>query len=162
MEADTQDVTAVSESSDLMDQESSALVELELPAVDEALLAETVSMGFPELRVRKALMAGATNVEATVNWVLEHGEDPGIDDPVAPVAKSNGVARSWRCVETGQLFRTMEAVQMYAERTGRSNFEESTEEKKPLTPEEIAAKKRELQQKLAARRAERETVRRIF
>lgn len=47
---------------------------------------------------------------------------------------------------------------MYAEKTGRSNFEESSEEKKPLTKEEIAEQKERLKQKLAERRAQREEV----
>lgn len=50
---------------------------------------------------------------------------------------------------------------MYAEKTGRSNFEESTEEKKPLTPEQVAEQKALLKAKLAARRAERNEVEKV-
>ena len=138
-----------------------------MPPVNESLLAEVIAMGFPEVRVRKALMAGSNNADAVVTWVLEHGEDPGIDDPVALVPQGGGggggggggVSKSWKCEETGRLFRTMEEVQMYAEKTGRANFSESTEEKKALTKEEIAAKKAALQAKIAARRLERNEVR---
>merc|ERR1712022_83094 len=49
------------------------------------------------------------------------------------------VVKSYKCVETGRLFRSYQDMQIYAERTGRTNFEESSEEKKPLTKEEMAA-----------------------
>jgi len=147
--------------------ESQDQAEMVLPAVDEALLKEVLAMEFPEVRARKALMAGNTTMDSVVTWLVEHGEDAGIDDPIPKVPKggagggggaSQGKApRSWRCVETGRLFRTMDEVQMYAEKTGRSNFEESTEEKKPKTAEEVAAEKERLKQLLAERRQARET-----
>jgi hypothetical protein len=164
---DTTTTTAPSDKeSDAMDEDSAAAAvstepEMVLPQVDESLLKEVVDMGFDEVRVRKALMSGCSNSEAVVNWVLEHGEEPDIDAPIPLVAKSSagsgsgGYVRSWKCAETGKLFRTMDEVQMYAERTGRSNFEESVDEKKPLTKEEIAAKMEALKEKIAARRAER-------
>jgi uncharacterized UBP type Zn finger protein len=123
------------------------------PQVNEALLADVMSMGFPELRVRKALLAGCSDPDAAVNWVLEHGEDLNIDEPIAAL-----VAKAWRCVETGRLFATMDEVQAYAEKTKRSNFEETGDEKKALSPEEIAAKKAALKEKLLQRRAENEEV----
>mmetsp|Transcript_49834 Transcript_49834/g.63838 ORF Transcript_49834/g.63838 Transcript_49834/m.63838 type:complete len:599 (+) Transcript_49834:24-1820(+) len=138
--------------------------EMVLPPVDETLLKEVVEMGFLEVRVRKALMNGSSNAEAVVNWVIEHGEDNNIDEPIPLVPKNSGgggggggggQARSWKCVETGRLFRTMDEVQMYAEKTGRSNFEESVDEKKPLTKDEIAAKMAALKEKIAARKEER-------
>lgn len=143
-------------------------VEMVLPAVDETLLAELVSMGFPDVRARKALLAGQTSADNAINWMLEHGEDADIDDPIplvpkAPAVGGGGgggdgdgkVVRSWKCVETGRLFRTQDELMMYAEKTGRSNFEESSEEKKPLTPEQVAEQKALLKARLAARRAER-------
>ena len=44
----------------------------DLNAVSDALLAEVA--------VRKAIKAGCADADAVVTWVLEHGEDPGIDD----------------------------------------------------------------------------------
>jgi len=55
--------------------------------------------------------------------------------------------KSYKCVETGRLFRSYQDMQIYAERTGRTNFEESSEEKKPLTKEEMAAAQEKLKQK---------------
>ena len=52
--------------------------------------------------------------------------------PAAPVAKSI------KCVATGKLFPTMAAAQAYAAQTGRTDFEESTEEcvPEPSPPED--------------------------
>ena len=62
---------------------------------------------------------------------LEAGDDVA-PPPAAPVAKSI------KCVATGKLFPTMAAAQAYAARTGRTDFEESTEEcvLEPPPPEE--------------------------
>ena len=57
---------------------------------------------------------------------LEAGDD--VAPPPAPVAKSI------KCVATGKLFPTMAAAQAYAARTGRTDFEESTEECVPEPP----------------------------
>ena len=138
---------------------------------DEKLLTEICEMGFDPLVTRKALMAGAGNAEAAVQWVLDHEKDAHINDPIALV-KSNTlgaaptnddapVAKSIKCVETGRLFRNMAEAQAYAERTGKSDFEECTEEKKPLTEEEKSAKIKELKQLAAVRRAEREGLEKI-
>ena len=55
--------------------------------------------------------------------------------PPAPAAP---VAKSIKCVATGKLFPTMAAAQAYAAKTGRTDFEESTEEcvLEPPPPEE--------------------------
>ena len=66
------------------------------------------------------------------------------------------VVKSYKCVETGRLFRSYQDMQIYAERTGRTNFEESSEEKKPLTKEEMAAAQEKLKQKIVQKRKERE------
>ena len=59
---------------------------------------------------------------------LEAGDD--VAPPPAPVAKSI------KCVATGKLFPTMAAAQAYAAKTGRTDFEESTEECVPEPPPE--------------------------
>ena len=60
---------------------------------------------------------------------LEAGDD--VAPPPAPVAP---VAKSIKCVATGKLFPTMAAAQAYAAKTGRTDFEESTEECVPEPP----------------------------
>ena len=60
---------------------------------------------------------------------LEAGDDVAPPPPV-PVAKSI------KCVATGKLFPTMAAAQAYAAQTGRTDFEESTEDCVPEPPPE--------------------------
>ena len=63
--------------------------------VDEKLLADVQAMGFPEVRARKALMSGKTNVEAALapvvppvmNEPLTEAPPLANDDP-APVPPS--------------------------------------------------------------------------
>ena len=152
-----------------------AAVEMVLPMVDESLLGDIKSMGFDETIARKALMGGSSNAEQAVNWILSHENDAGIADPIPLVPKgqtlssgggsSSGgggaVAKSIKCVATGRLFRNTMEAQAYAEKTGRTDFEECTEEKKPLTAEEKKAKLAELKALAAARRAEREGLEKI-
>ena len=35
--------------------------------------------------MRKAVLAGMLDLEQAVDWVLQHGEDAGIDDPISTV-----------------------------------------------------------------------------
>ena len=81
-----------------------------------------------------------------------------LGDPssVLDAAVQGGVVRSYKCVETGRLFATMADVELYSERTGRTNFEETTEEKKPKTKEEIAEAQEKLKVILNEKRAKRE------
>jgi uncharacterized UBP type Zn finger protein len=39
-------------------------------------------MGFPEARSRKALLLNRNSIEAAMEWLLEHGEDPAADTPL--------------------------------------------------------------------------------
>ncbi|RKP10740.1 hypothetical protein THASP1DRAFT_34034 [Thamnocephalis sphaerospora] len=51
--------------------------------VDEGALEQLVSMGFPEPRCRKALLAtGNAGAEVAMNWLFEHSDDPDIDAPL--------------------------------------------------------------------------------
>ncbi|KAJ2365481.1 ubiquitin C-terminal hydrolase Ubp14 [Coemansia sp. RSA 2610] len=55
------------------------------PAVDEAVVAQLESMGFPRARCVKAVRkTGNTGAEAAMNWVFEHMDDPDVDAPDAP------------------------------------------------------------------------------
>ncbi|KAL5998748.1 hypothetical protein ACLOJK_009695 [Asimina triloba] len=54
--------------------------EMAVPEVDKNLLNELESMGFPTARATRALhYSGNTSLEAAVNWVVEHENDPDID-----------------------------------------------------------------------------------
>lgn len=42
-----------------------------------------MEMGFAEIRAKKGLMFGNGNdMENAVNWIMEHQEDAGIDEPI--------------------------------------------------------------------------------
>lgn len=62
------------------------------PAIDEAIMAQLLSMGFPRQRCERALVAtgGGNNAEAALNWLLQHMDDPDIDAPPAPVQSTSG------------------------------------------------------------------------
>jgi len=124
----------------------------------------TESMGFSLIRAQKGLLNGNGTVEGAVEWLLEHQEDDDIDEPIERVPKKSGaggggpVAISYKCVATGKIFANMADLELHANRTGHSDFEETTERKKPLSPEEKAAKILEIKSLLKAKRAERELV----
>lgn len=61
--------------------------------------------------------------------------------------------QSLRCLDCGKVFRTTDEASYHGTKSGHENFEESTEEKKPLTEEEKKAKLAELREKAAARKA---------
>ena len=119
----------------------------------------TESMGFSLIRAQKGLLNGNGTVEGAVEWLLDHQEDDDIDIPIERVPKKSGaVAISYKCVATGKIFANMADLELHANRTGHSDFEETTESKKPLSPEEKAAKILEIKSLLKAKRAERELV----
>ncbi|RXK35574.1 DNA-binding protein [Tremella mesenterica] len=87
-------------------------------------------------------------------------EDEDEEGLKAHIAKVGGgeelVARSIKCSECGKVFRSEASASFHAEKSGHQQFEESTEEIKPLTEEEKKAKLTELREKLAIKRAAQE------
>mmetsp|Transcript_18791 Transcript_18791/g.33345 ORF Transcript_18791/g.33345 Transcript_18791/m.33345 type:complete len:352 (+) Transcript_18791:180-1235(+) len=122
-----------------------------------------VEMGFSEERSRQALSQVETKTADAALEVLVKGEDAALGkegeaaaEAAEEGAKAAGVPKSYRCTDTGKLFRTLQDAQLYAERTGNANFEESDIEVPPLTPEEKAAKIQQIRELLKKKRAERE------
>jgi len=76
----------------LVSAPSSTALPNPFPPMDEALVAAVLALGFPEVRVRKAVLAGMRGSEQAVDWLLQHGEDAGIDDPIplAEIKKAEG------------------------------------------------------------------------
>ncbi|KAG1863525.1 ubiquitin-related domain-containing protein [Suillus subalutaceus] len=62
-------------------------------------------------------------------------------------------AKSIKCSECGKVFKTTALANYHAEKSGHDQFEESTEEIKPLTEEEKQQKLAELREKIAAKRS---------
>eukprot|EP00985_Skeletonema_marinoi_P002219 scaffold898_cov120-Skeletonema_marinoi.AAC.3 len=119
----------------------------------------TNSMGFSEIRAQKGLINGNGTVEGAVEWLLNHQDDDDIDDAIEKVPKGGAVvAQSYKCNECGKILSNMANLELHANKTGHSDFEESTVLKKPLTEEEKAAKILEIKSLLKAKRAEREEV----
>lgn len=65
--------------------------EMVVPEVDKKLLEELEGMGFSTARATRALhCSGNTSLEAAVNWIVEHENDPDIDEmPMVPANSKN-------------------------------------------------------------------------
>jgi len=148
------------------------------------VLEQLLELGFDEVRAKKAVNAtkSRATIDAAMDWLLEHQNDPDIDIPAAAAAAvdedmessavevkmepmvepnaatgANGaVAKSMKCSECGKLFKSEEEVQFHAAKTNHVSFEESTDEVKPLSEEEKKARMESLQQKLLEKRATEE------
>jgi hypothetical protein len=69
---------------------------------------------------------------------------------------STAVARSMKCMDCNKLFKNAEMAEWHAHKTNHINFEESSEETKPLTEEEKKQKLEELRIFMQERRKERQ------
>lgn len=61
------------------------------PEIDEAVVANLVSMGFGENGCRRAAQATGNNVEAAMEWIFAHMEDPDFNAPL-PEGGDGGAA----------------------------------------------------------------------
>ncbi|KAG8714863.1 hypothetical protein FRC11_006779, partial [Ceratobasidium sp. 423] len=66
---------------------------------------------------------------------------------------TGGVAQSIKCSQCGKIFRDTALANFHAEKSGHDQFEESTEEIKPLTEEEKKQKLDELRQRMQEKKA---------
>ncbi|KAJ1426077.1 Zinc finger C2H2-type [Sesbania bispinosa] len=82
LEAPKVDATSQDTSGATTDQNE----EMVVPEVDKKLLEELESMGFSTARATRALhYSGNTGLEAAVSWIVEHENDPDIDQmPLVP------------------------------------------------------------------------------
>jgi hypothetical protein len=107
--------------------------------IDEAenkkSISQMVDMGFTASQAEYALKQCKNNAEEALNWLL-NATEAQLKDAGAPPASQT--ANSYKCTTTGKLFRTMADAMIYAERTGHTDFEESSEIIPPLTTEEKA------------------------
>ncbi|XP_074306928.1 uncharacterized protein LOC141642134 [Silene latifolia] len=70
---------------------SGASEEMVVPEVDKKLVEELEGMGFSTARSTRALhYSGNASLEAAVNWIVEHENDPDIDEmPMVPASAKN-------------------------------------------------------------------------
>jgi len=137
-----------------------------------------VDMGFAKDKAEKAVQVTENRgVEPAMEWILSNADSdqPGTSKAVSETPSETGVSndskgeekaeekadseasvRSYKCEDCGKLFKDVEAVEFHAAKTNHSNFSESTEEKKPLSPEEKAEQMKLLEEKLKQKRKERE------
>jgi hypothetical protein len=113
---------------------------------DEAI-AKIAEMGYNKDQAEKALKE-TKSIEAALEWLVNHGDD--MDSAAVKTAKS------YKCVETGKLFRTMADAMIYAERTGHANFEETDVEIPPLTAEEKAERLKKVKELIKTKVAQRQ------
>lgn len=126
----------------------------------EAVKTLTESMGFTLLRAQKGLLySNGGTVESAVEWLMEHQDDADIDEPLPD--KIPAKAQSYKCNECGKILSNMANLELHANKTGHSDFEESTQSVKPLTAEEKAAKIEEIKRLLKEKRAEREEAEKV-
>lgn len=125
----------------------------------DAIKTLTGEMGFSLIRAQKGLLYSTGpnkgTVEAAVEWLMQHQEDADIDDPIPP-GGGGAKAQSYKCNDCGKILSNMANLELHANKTGHSDFEESTQSVKPLTPEEKLAKINEIKSLLKAKRSERE------
>lgn len=96
----------------------------------------TESMGFSLIRAQKGLLYGnGGTVEGAIEWLTEHQDDVDIDESIALVK-----AQSYKCNDCGKILSNMANLELHANKTGHSDFEESLERVQPMTDEEKAAK----------------------
>ncbi|KDN47326.1 hypothetical protein K437DRAFT_255865 [Tilletiaria anomala UBC 951] len=126
---------------------------------------QLIDMGFAPERVDWALRATrGKGIQEAMDHLVEHSEEPvppaeeqaqgadaaGEDEGLARIGDT---ANSIKCTECGKQFRNQAYAQFHAEKSGHTDFEESTEEIKPLTEEERKARLDEMRSKLAEKRA---------
>lgn len=103
-----------------------------------------MDMGFEERRVDWALHAAkGGGLQAATDHLVENSERPVPDfeqeaqeEDAAVAAAQGGEAKSMKCLDCGKVMRNTALASFHAEKSGHTNFEESTEELKPLTEEE--------------------------
>ncbi|KAL1718138.1 ubiquitin-related domain-containing protein [Schizophyllum commune] len=138
-----------------------------------------ISMGFDAARVDWALKAtGNAGLQPAMDHILAHEGEPvpdlgavkeqassrpsdamDVDEDDTDALRAAGInvdtaeAKSIKCSLCGKIFKNTALANYHAEKSGHDQFEESTEEVKPLTEEEKAQRLQELREKMAAKRA---------
>ncbi|KAL9527267.1 UBX domain-containing protein [Sphaerulina musiva] len=121
-----------------------------------------VDMGFDKEKSQMALKKGG-NLQGAIDWLdknadrsLEQLKTDEAEDAEQPQLAVGEVPKSMICNECQKKFRSMAQAQFHAEKSGHTDFAESTEEIAPLTEEEKQARLAELRAKAAEKKAKAE------
>ncbi|KAK6914288.1 PUB domain [Dillenia turbinata] len=126
--------------------------EMIIPEVDCKLLEELEAMGFPKGRATRALhFSGNASLEAAVNWVVEHENDPDIDQ--MPLVSGNTKS------EAPKPSPTPEEVKMKAQELRERARKKKEEEEKRMEREREKERIRVGKELLEAKRIEEENER---
>ncbi|GLU01543.1 hypothetical protein SLE2022_188490 [Rubroshorea leprosula] len=143
----------VAESEEAVDATSSSQSEeMVVPEVDKKLLEELELMGFPTAHATRALhYSGNTSLEAAVNWVVEHENDPDIDQmPMVPLNSK---------VEAPKPSLTPEEMKLKAQELRERARKKKEEEEKRMEREKEKERIRVGKELLEAKRIEEENER---
>ena len=125
----------------------------------QALKTLTEEMGFSVLRAQKGLLYSQQNtVEGAIEWLTAHQDDADIDEPITNAGLK---VMSYKCNTCGKLLSNAANLELHANKTGHTDFEESTENAPVLTAEEKTAKIAEIKELLKKKRAEREAAEQV-
>lgn len=114
-------------------------------------------MGFQEAQVTKAMRATKNaGLTQALDYLEKHADESedfwSAVEEGGEEAVAGEEAKSLKCSECGKLFRNQALASYHSTKSGHTDFEESTEELKPLTEEEKAQKLEELRAKMAEKR----------
>lgn len=102
-------------------------------------LESLIEMGFSPSRAEKAVAAtGNQGIESAMDWLMEHENDPDIEEPVVPDTKEDASGQDPQEMETG------------------SETLDSSSERSPLTEEEKERQTRRMMELIAQKQQERE------
>ncbi|GAA6036175.1 hypothetical protein JCM8097_006816 [Rhodosporidiobolus ruineniae] len=132
---------------------------------DAETLSTLLAMGFSQPRADKAMKnQGGNGLSGALDFLEKHADKPDEffldstddgdeDEGAAGIPGADQVeAKSLKCMECGKTFRNTALAQYHGTKSGHSQFEESTEEIKPLTEEEKAQKLAELRARMDEKR----------
>ncbi|KAJ4968239.1 hypothetical protein NE237_014940 [Protea cynaroides] len=129
--------------------ESSQPEEMVVPEVDKNLLGELEAMGFPTARATRALhYSGNGSLEAAINWVVDHENDPDIDE--MPMVPGNTK------VEASKPSLTPEEMKIKAQELRERARKKKEEEEKRMEREKEKERIRAGKELLEAKRIEEE------
>ncbi|KAI0420662.1 ubiquitin-related domain-containing protein [Xylaria grammica] len=126
--------------------------------MSQSVLDQLLEMGFDKQRAELAVKK-SDGLPDAMDW-LEKNQDTDLEELLAEeeagpsVTKVEGeVAMSLVCNECNKKFRSQREAEFHANKSGHSDFAESTEEIAPLTEEEKQQRLIELREKVKAKRA---------